>query len=88
MSQEQKYILIAFGVLTFCWVVSGLLWVALQMGMPSRPSSMAELKKKAANSPHWYLIPFSDRTTRIWKYLSWLTGGAWLLAGLLERTNS
>ena len=79
MSHEQQFALYLIGALTTFWVVSGFLWLALTLGSTPRPNSISELKERANRSNRWYLIPFADKTTKLWKYLSWLFVAAMLL---------
>lgn len=79
MSLEQKWVLYSFGVLTASWVVLGFLWLAITFGTAPRPNSVSEVKERANRSSLWYLIPFADKTTKLWKCLSWLFGAVWLL---------
>lgn len=78
MSYEQKYVLCFFGVLTALWVISGFVWLALTFASIPRPNSVSEIKARANRSSQWYLIPFADKTTKLWRYLAWLFGVLWL----------
>ena len=85
MSTLHIEILAPFLVLHCFWLVSGLGWVVAEFSGAQPPKSLGELKSRANQFPRWYLIPFHDRTLKIWKYCSWVTGFAWLAAAFIER---
>jgi len=87
MSPVQEAIIAVFAGVTIVWIVCGFVWLAGQARLERRPGSLAELKQRANASERWYLNPSSDRTTRVWKYISWIAGAAWLIAGYVVRLS-
>jgi hypothetical protein len=87
MSRIQEIILGAFGGLTAIWVVWSIVWLVSQRGSGKPSLSLRDLKAQAELYSPWYLSPLSNRAVRIWKYVSWIVGGTWLIVGYLARQS-
>jgi hypothetical protein len=84
MTPTHVWLLVPFGVLHGLWMLAGLAWLFGEISGSRPPKSWAELKARANNAEKWYLNPWHSRSLRIWKIAAWLTGIAWLSAGILQ----